>query len=285
MAKAKSRLILGTAQFGLNYGINNNGKLSSRDLDRVFSLVNDRQICLDTSSAYGNSETIIGKRAATNIEIITKISPKKDIDVKKMFYKSLKNLKKDKIHGCFLHDFSVMKTRPDIWNQFIDLKKQGLVEKVGFSVYYPAQITYLMNNRIPFDFVQFPYNIVDQRFSYSFDVLRKHNVETHARSIFLQGLFFKDLTKKERIKFFSFLDALKIIKDIAKKEQIPISHMCMNFALLNDNIDKIVFGIDSYENLIVNLDHDKSMHATQANYKNLLNLQKNYDSMVLPTNW
>ena len=56
-----SKLILGTVQFGLNYGINNTiGKMSE---DKVFELLEtayDLGIrTLDTAEAYGNAHSVI----------------------------------------------------------------------------------------------------------------------------------------------------------------------------------------------------------------------------------
>ena len=54
----KNKIILGTAQFGLDYGINNqNGKVSDKDVDQILNYAFESGIKeLDTASSYGNSE-------------------------------------------------------------------------------------------------------------------------------------------------------------------------------------------------------------------------------------
>ena len=286
MGNIETRLVLGTAQFGMKYGINNKkGQLCRLELEKVFDFVNDKKICLDTSSAYGTSEAIVGNMATSDVAIITKISPKEPEHAKPALLHSLNKLGRDKVHGCLLHDFSIIKKQPKVWDAFVNLKRDGYINKIGFSVYYPSQITYLLNNGIPFDIIQFPYSIVDQRFSSVMGVLKKYNVELYARSIFLQGLFFKNLTVAEREKFSSLLKPLKAIRDISKNKGIPISHICINFALLNRFVDKVVFGINSYSDLLINLNTNNNMECTRLIYEELLTLHKNHDSMILPINW
>jgi aryl-alcohol dehydrogenase-like predicted oxidoreductase len=69
------------------------------------------------------------------------------------------------------------------------LKQQGLVKKIGVSVYNNQQIDYVLDN-FSIDLIQLPINILDQRLinDESLVKLKKHNVEIHARSALLQGL-------------------------------------------------------------------------------------------------
>ena len=56
-----SKLILGTVQFGLNYGINNTIGMMSED--KVFELLENAYdlgiTTLDTAEAYGNAHSVI----------------------------------------------------------------------------------------------------------------------------------------------------------------------------------------------------------------------------------
>ena len=56
-----SKLILGTVQFGLNYGINNtNGKISEDKVIELLEKAYDFGIkILDTAEAYGNARSLI----------------------------------------------------------------------------------------------------------------------------------------------------------------------------------------------------------------------------------
>ena len=57
-----SKLILGTVQMGLDYGVNNSsGKISNKESFEILSLAFSNGInILDTAEVYGNSHQIIG---------------------------------------------------------------------------------------------------------------------------------------------------------------------------------------------------------------------------------
>src|SRR5687768_14232655 len=62
------KIILGTVQLGLDYGINNStGKPDSKEAFKILELAYKNGICtLDTANAYGNAEEIIGDYHKTN---------------------------------------------------------------------------------------------------------------------------------------------------------------------------------------------------------------------------
>jgi len=57
-----SRLALGTAQFGSDYGITNrSGQVDPDEAGRILSLAHECGIdCIDTARLYGDSEAVIG---------------------------------------------------------------------------------------------------------------------------------------------------------------------------------------------------------------------------------
>ena len=73
-----SKLILGTVQFGLNYGINNTtGKLKENKVLELLKIAYDLGIrTLDTAEVYGSAHEIIGnfhkKHSCSRFKIITK---------------------------------------------------------------------------------------------------------------------------------------------------------------------------------------------------------------------
>ena len=64
-----------------------------------------------------------------------------------------------------------------------------IIKKIGISVYSPRELSFCFD-MMEFDLVQFPMNVFDNRFLKTgwLDRLKKNNIETHARSIFLQGV-------------------------------------------------------------------------------------------------
>ena len=78
-----NKIALGTAQFGMDYGINNTrGKLPKNEVFEILNLASKSGVdTLDTAYSYGESETLIGEFIAKNkkgFHIISKL-PKCEI--------------------------------------------------------------------------------------------------------------------------------------------------------------------------------------------------------------
>ena len=69
------KLALGTAQFGMEYGIaNKNGKVSLDEAKAIITLGRLAGIdTLDTAMAYGDSEESLGKLSTEDFHVITKL--------------------------------------------------------------------------------------------------------------------------------------------------------------------------------------------------------------------
>ncbi len=70
-----SHLALGTAQFGLTYGIaNQNGQVTRSAAKAMLQLAADYGIdTLDTAIAYGESETCLGEVGTQGFKLVTKL--------------------------------------------------------------------------------------------------------------------------------------------------------------------------------------------------------------------
>ena len=70
-----SKIILGTVQFGLDYGINNsNGKVSNNDSQEILKYAYENNIrTLDTAESYGNAHEVIGLFHKNNPQKLFKV--------------------------------------------------------------------------------------------------------------------------------------------------------------------------------------------------------------------
>ena len=142
------KLAIGTAQFGLNYGIaNTDGKICFAEAKEILNEAKINGInTIDTAISYGDSEKNIGNIGVINCDIITKI-PEVPCDISNLeiwidnqIKNSLKNLKIKKLYGVLLHRPSQLfdKDKKDLWNILLKLKDKNLVKKIGYSIYSPT---------------------------------------------------------------------------------------------------------------------------------------------------
>ena len=252
------KLVLGTVQFGLQYGVNSAGRPSEEAVKSILTEASKGGITtLDTSSAYGNSEEILGEciTPEEHFKIVSKY-PKGTTPVWEMFNSSLMRLKVDKLYGYLLHHFEVYKNNPKIWDEFVALKETGRVEKIGFSLYSPEELDLILKNGSLFDLIQIPFNIFDKKFLPYMKELHEKGVEVHVRSTFLQGLFFKDRNALPE-KLLPMKKYLLQLDDFSKKSGLSISEIALNYNLQNTYIDGVLIGVDNVEQLQVNLNSVK----------------------------
>jgi len=286
MKSLNTKLALGTVQIGLDYGISNEtGKINTNDAFSIlnFALKNGIDL-LDTASAYGNSESIIGAFVNTKeFRIVSKI-PSKFKSIDDEFAKSLNSMGVDSLYGYMYHDFDSFASNKDSYSDLLKLRRKGLVKKLGFSVYYPWQIQYLFDNNIEFDIVQLPYSIFDRRFEYVLSKLKNNGVEIHVRSVFLQGLFFKDVETLDPF-FESIKGTLEGVQELACSNNIAVASLCLNYCLSNQFIDKVVIGVDSLANLKMNVDLLADYSKVEKLKSNLDLLKIEDENILLPFNW
>lgn len=199
------RLGIGTVQFGLDYGVSNTtGKTPPKEAGAILDAARGLGIdVLDTASAYGDSELVLGKFLSPGhgFRLVTKAGPlgngadQSSDKVREVFLRSLERTGQDKIYGLLAHRASdLLGPHGDgLYAEMRFLAAEGLVRKVGASVYEAGQIDAL-TSRFDLDLIQVPVSVLDQRLAKSghLDRLKAAGIEVHARSVFLQGLVFMD---------------------------------------------------------------------------------------------
>lgn len=273
------KIVLGTVQFGCQYGINSAGRPNQEVVCSILDLANKEGIhTLDTSSAYGNAEEVLG--ACINEEMQFKIVskyPRGIVPVTEKFRESLRKLKTDALYGYLLHHFEVYRNNPDVWNDFVRLRENGLAQKIGFSLYQPEELELLIKNKVDFNLLQIPYNLFDRKFEPYMKELHGKGVEIHVRSTFLQGLFFKDRNTLPE-KLLPLRPYLEELDKVSCASGLSISQLALNFNLQNPYIDGVLIGVDNVEQLKENIAAVSDQHVDidiKVKEKDLLN----------PVNW
>ena len=187
-----SKLAIGTAQWGLDYGVTNKG---GRLGDAVISALLDSMrantiVHLDTAASYGDAESRIGNLDTTGIHIQTKLSAKDRTyeELRAQLRESLAELKTESVNSLLIHDwFALDQNEIDVVSQFFELSmNEGLTHHVGISAYNLSDLDRARDNLIVWDTAQIPINALDQRFVNACELFP--GIAFQARSIFLQGL-------------------------------------------------------------------------------------------------
>jgi aryl-alcohol dehydrogenase-like predicted oxidoreductase len=259
-----SRLTLGTAQLGLDYGIANTGgkpgyKKANEILDAATSCgVN----CFDTAPSYGDSEKIIGSylssypKSSPLLVIVTKMPPinqggritPEEIYglVRRHITESAKRLQIKKIPVYLLH------RAPDInayeglvFKSLLKLRDEGSVGVLGVSVYNPEEVEQALELEA-IKAIQAPVNIFDHRLIKTglLDKLRGRDFIVWARSIFLQGLFFLDAENLPACLEFA-RKPLRQLKELSAEQGKGIAELALTFVRDIPGITSVVIGAET----------------------------------------
>jgi len=282
------KLALGTAQFGLDYGISNQtGIVQLFEIEKILRKAESHGIdLLDTAQAYGESESRIGITDTNDFRIITKLKPGIVFsEIESSVNSSLVKLHKDRLYGVLFHNFEDFRQDIQTIDALNKCKDRDLIEKIGFSLYYPAELEFLLKQKVDFDLVQIPFNVFDQRFKPYFSDLKSAGIEIHTRSVFLQGLVFLQPHRLSR-HFYEYLKLFTTFHEEVNKANLSIASACLGYVCLQDEIDRVIIGVCSEKELLSNI---HAVQDTRFKYGNLMNEISKFriadEKITLPFNW
>ncbi len=281
------KITLGTVQFGIQYGISNtHGVPSDSELESIFSVASELGIKqLDTAKAYGNAEERIGKLSNSEFDIITKfpnVDSEKDLEL--ALSESLQMLNISSIYGYLAHNADVLIQNPSLWEVLLEAKKEDKIKKIGYSLYTPEQLERLLYlNCIP-DLVQLPYSILDRKFEKQLSILKQLGTEVHVRSVFLQGLYFMNPNKLPE-KLQPLQDSLLELKNLCIENNVSVGEVALNYVISNPNIDKLVIGIETAEQLRENINLVTNWKSNNALFSKIEAIEIKDKSLLNPVNW
>ncbi len=247
------KMVLGTAQFGMDYGIANiNGKPKKKEVFDILDLAWKKGIRrFDSAPGYG-SEALLGEFITANgiqdeAIVLTKIPSLSRVsdfqtDIITNLESSLKNL------GCpidvlFLHNPVDSGLLLSDLQFFETLLNDYPVSTLGVSVYETKEVESLSGCQFELAF-QFPFNVLDRRFEQVSMPQRKR----FARSVFLQGLLAStnDLRLDAPVKL---LNLQKEYHDRLAKHNLESVAFAVSFVANNDAVDYFLIGVDSKKQL------------------------------------
>ncbi|MEQ9500388.1 MAG: aldo/keto reductase [Deltaproteobacteria bacterium] len=188
----RSKLALGTAQLGLDYGVaNTRGRPSDAEVDRLLTaaFAEHDVRAIDTAPAYGDAEARLGAWFAANgrpegVTLVTKVGAVGE------------RFDPGEVRRGIEASCAKLGSAPDVLllHDVADLFRHGgalldvvteYVETVGVSVYEPDEIVRARSfERV--GAIQYPFNVFDRRVRSAGSL---DGMKTFARSALLQGLF------------------------------------------------------------------------------------------------
>ena len=260
-----SRVCLGAAQLGMDYGINNLTGKPSLDESRsiVRAAVAKGITTFDTAPAYGDSEQVLGRcfgEFPGEYVVVSKI-PALDwragpaavgLEVRKGVQATLRNLGTPRLGICLFHRFDDMYMQGRTALSALGaLKEEGLVEKIGCSVYTPDEAESCL--RLPAcEVIQVPFNVADKRLL-AFEFFKKARSAgrlVFVRSVYLQGLFFKRDLPAGLEDFEPFRAQLETL---ASTSRLSLAEMALRYVLSVEGIDSVIIGVETAAQLERNL--------------------------------
>ena len=252
-----SKLCLGTAQLGMEYGVNNvTGKPGFEESRAIIRTAVESGITtFDTAPAYGDSEIILGRcLKELNAEYVlisklpavdaTHLSREIGRSMRHQLETTLRRLDIVKIPVYLFHRFEDMRLRDGLAVKEIEsFKTQGLLEKWGVSIYTPGQAEECLDIE-GLEIIQMPFSLADKRLLEN-DFLARAKKKAKiilARSVFLQGLFFKK-TLPESLK--DFEPYRQKLETIGREEGLAMTELALRYVLSFEAIDSLLIGVET----------------------------------------
>ncbi len=262
-----SRLTLGTAQFGMAYGIaNRHGRPSYEEVREILACAFEAGVnCLDTAAAYEGSEEVIGRalrelNIAGRMVVVTKIRHlpamslsvrAADAFVQRSVEDSLRRLRLETLALCLLHreeDFRGVEA-------LLKLKQKGLVRHIGCSVVDPEATRAILDpGRV--EAVQIPANLLDHRFVRS-GVCRQAEsagVALIVRSIYLQGLILMPESDVPP-ELSEAIPTRRALQKLASESGMIIAELALRFALGLNGLTSAIVGAETVGQVRQNLNY------------------------------
>jgi len=283
------KLILGTVQFGLKYGINNSlGKPEKESVFDILSYAYENGIkYLDTAELYGNAHELIGEfhklYPTKKFNIITKFPHEFEDRLDHKINSYLNQLDIDYLEAILFHSYDSYIKHKIHLADLVKLKSKS-VKYIGVSVYTNEQMNQVIDD-INIDIIQIPFNLFDNLNLRGELIIKAklNNKIIHTRSAFLQGLFFmkKDNPNVIRVKLEKELER---IEDISIKSTIPIVSIALNYCLMQNCIDGVLFGVDSLGQLKENIDSAENKIPNQY-LEEINKIKINNIELLNPSMW
>lgn len=243
--------VIGTAQFGLDYGVSNQGgQVSAAEASQILEKAWARGCrWLDTAAAYGNAEQTLGQLAASKpFHLCSKVGAKVDGDPTGLadeLTTSLEHLGRASVDILLLHRSEWLRdSRAATVRGWAERERaMGRIGAFGVSIYTPDELDAVLGGGV--DWVQLPLSVLAQDWLRPAHIerLKEAGVQIQARSVLAQGLVTVDPEYlPEALE--ALHNPLTKLREAAHAHNASPLRLALAFAA-QAPIDMIVIGVDS----------------------------------------
>lgn len=266
--RSLSRLMIGTVQFGLPYGVaNRTGQPTYAQVVEMVALALESGVNgFDTAAAYGTSEQVLGRalselQATDRVTVVTKViplEPGQSSDrsvaaqtIRDSVDRSREALRIDRLPLVLFHRAEDV-VHADVLQELVD---RGHVAAWGVSAGHDPAVALrlLADSRI--SALQLPGNLLDRRHQMA-DVFRQAasaGVTTFLRSVYLQGLL-RMPESEVPANLREVLPVRERLDAVAGRYGLTLGELAVRYVLSQPGIGPLVIGVETVGQLRDNLD-------------------------------
>ncbi len=246
-------IYLGTANFGTPYGVANDVVMTNQEVEEVLTWSCGKIKILDYAPEYyGAKDQLVN--FSKNFEISTKVNFQDFSSASALeshIEQQMLDLEVARFKGVLVRYAPDPSPRSKIlWDALCDLKKNGIVQSIGFSIYSPSEFLSAVREYAGVDMFQVPESIVNRHFS---DFLSTHANFTKefkfiVRSIFLQGLLLMELHRvPKHLKL--MIPTIRAIQQEASRQSISLLELLIGYTQSLSWSTGTVIGVNSCDQL------------------------------------
>lgn len=263
-----SRLMLGTVQFGMPYGVaNRTGQPSEREVLNIVAMAVEGGVnCFDTAAVYGSSEAVLGRvlaelGVADRVTVVTKVRPLNDAEsadaslaagaIEQSIADSRQRLQLDCLPVVLFHREADAVHLPVL----AELQARGWLRHFGVSCDNrpgPAS-EFLATGNV--SALQIPGNVLDRRHQRSgvFQDAASRGVAVFVRSVFLQGLL---LVPEADVPpaLAGVIPARRKLAELAAEAGMGLAELALRYMLSYDAVTCVLTGVETVSQIRDNLE-------------------------------
>jgi aryl-alcohol dehydrogenase-like predicted oxidoreductase len=262
-----SRLMLGTVQFGMPYGVaNRTGQPEYRDVVNIVAAAVEGGVnCFDTAAAYGTSEAVLGRaldelKVADRVMVVTKVralTPAELADsalvaraIEQSVADSRRRLRIDCLPLVLFH----READAAYLNVLVELKEKGWLRHVGVSCDNRPGPAARFVAAGTMSALQLPGNVIDRRHQSSgvFRDAAARGVAVFIRSVYLQGLL---VMPEDEIPaaLRDIVPVRRTLAAIGGEAGMTLAELALRYMLAQDGVTCVLTGVETVAQVENNL--------------------------------